>query len=403
MTKHQPKVLAHRLPRRWRSLPPALPAAVWLFLAVMPLHTLAEPAPTVRQFVVFSDFHLDGSTTTNTAFPARKTDSNLRLVTQAMEDARNRCPNPLFILNLGDNVRHRAPDNTSVDPVQIETRLQTLFRTHFPGVPVFAVPGNNDYGRDTQPHSEQSPAFLAGFSNLWYRPWLPAGTTFCSNGCYLATLPGLNHFQLLGLNSSYLEPGARDGGEVVRWATNALAQAARQSNTVWLACHIPPGQNAWRFIRAPFWDVTWQAGLLQYLATHHQLVQAMFCGHTHKDEFRLIGNENNPVLFVHIAPSISRCYDNNPAYQIFDVETNSGVLLDCQTYYLPLAAEGNHACWQFEYSFTNEYAEPDYSLTSLTDLSHRLGRNNKFADNYSVRDPKGRNDITPLIHIPVDQ
>lgn len=49
-------------------------------------------------------------------------------------------------------------------------------------------------------------------------------------------------------------------------------------------------------------------------AAHRNTILGSFAGHTHQDEFRLAVRD-----FIHITPSVSRVFGNNPAFEIVDV------------------------------------------------------------------------------------
>ena len=127
--------------------------------------------------------------------------------------------------------------------------------------------------------------------------------------------------------------------------------------------------------KTAYWSAGAQSNFLAVVAPHADVVTAIFCGHTHRDEFRIICHGAVPAVFVHITPSLSPCYLNNPGYQIFDLSTDTGKILDCRTYYLPFSANG--PAWALEYSFAAAFGQPAYDLPSLVSLQAQLRRGEK--------------------------
>ena len=177
-----------------------------------------------------------------------------------------------------------------------------------------------------------------------------------------------------------------------------------------LLLHIPPGFNPYPLpsLGGPFWNSRLNNRFVSFVAAHTN-VAAIFCGHSHMDEFRIIRSENRAVGFVHLAPSISPDHYNNPAYQIFDVDTNTGGFLDYTTYYLNLTdhpGDVSQAGWRPEYSFAKDYHLPGYNLKTLTALANGLqsGGDDSSCSNYlQFYDVAGANPFDTLMKFHADQ
>jgi sphingomyelin phosphodiesterase acid-like 3 len=282
-----------------------------------------------------------------------------------------------------------------------QASVARMFRAEFPNTPVFAALGNNDSDKD---HDLQSADFLAAWSKSWSQ-LLKAGPAkdnfkqhFPAHGWFAVDIPGMADFRLLVLNSSSFD--RRSAGSVadaeakaqLNWLTGEIDKAGREKKRLWLAFHMPPGLDPFDPVgKTAYWSADAQSNFLAVVATHADMVTAIFCGHTHRDEFRIICNGVVPAAFVHITPSLSPCYLNNPAYQVFDVETTSGKILDCRTYYLPFFANG--PAWSLEYSFATTFAGPAYDLPSLLSVQAQLRRGEKvdlFREFYGVSNVAGQ-------------
>ena len=387
----------------------------WLALI---LALLAGNPAFASEFIVLSDLHDTGPSQGQAALFKPGDDADGRLIKSALLDARTNCGGrPLFILCLGDILAHNAQRPPVFSPTNISGEVAGLVKSVFPGVPVFNVLGNND--SDTAVDSSgdadyqsQPPVFLGSYADSWsdlipdQRDKTNFLNTFAAHGWYSATVPGLPHVRLVGLDSTYFENarllahGGRDLTGILPalqclasnqfvWLSNQVSQARSEGVTLWLAFHIPPGLAPHQY-EQPFWEPHWNTAFLRLIATHRDTIGAIFCGHTHADEFRVIYAGSQPVAFVHIAPSISPIHGNNPAYQIFEADPQTARLLDCRTYNLTNQTGG----WSWEYSFTNQYAVPDYGLQSLVQLEASLQTNGAcwqmFSTFYSAGAPGAR-------------
>jgi sphingomyelin phosphodiesterase acid-like 3 len=88
------------------------------------------------------------------------------------------------------------------------------------------------------------------------------------------------------------------------------------------------------------------------------MIEAAFCGHTHMDEFRILHDSGKrPLVYMHVTPSVSPVFGNNPAYQIFSLDPAGQALADYFTRMLNLAAslDAGTAGWETEYRFSKAY------------------------------------------------
>jgi len=384
-----------------------------LLLAFLP----GNPA-VAAEFILFSDLHDTGASHGQPGLFATGHDADETLIASALQSARTNCAAPpQFILCLGDILAHANERPAHYSPTNVQSQVANLFKSVFPGVPVFNVLGNNDSDTaDGSPgdsdYLAQPPAFLDGFARAW-SDLIPDPAdrarvleTFTAHGWYYVNLPGLAKVRLVALDSTYFESKSLQGHDrrdtshrwpalqiqatnQFIWLSNQVSQARRDGVTLWLAFHIPPGLDPYQ-TNSPLWERSWNNALVNLITTYPDTIGAIFCGHTHSDEFRLIYAGGQPVAFVHVVPSISPIHKNNPAYQIFETDPQTARLLDCRTYCLTNPA----AAWSEEYSFTNQYTLPDYSLQSLKQLRALLETSSvswsSYTDSFSSGASGGR-------------
>jgi hypothetical protein len=110
---------------------------------------------------------------------------------------------------------------------------------------------------------------------------------------------------------------------------------------------------------ATFWKDEYQQRYLHIAADHRATILGTFAGHTHQDEFRFAGGD-----FVHITPSVSPIFGNNPAFEIVDV-SRRGAIGGYTAHHQPNVT----LPWSREYSFDDTYAKRSYDDAALTELA----------------------------------
>jgi hypothetical protein len=120
------------------------------------------------------------------------------------------------------------------------------------------------------------------------------------------------------------------------------------------------------------WDQTHAAAFLALLKRYTDTVAAGFAGHTHMDDFRLIGDAEGRYGFALITPAVSPIFGQNPAFRTVVYDTQGGIL-DQTTYDLTnlpqaTAAGGLSPEWRAEYTFTRQWSLPRVDLPSLDRL-----------------------------------
>jgi hypothetical protein len=143
---------------------------------------------------------------------------------------------------------------------------------------------------------------------------------------------------------------------------------------VWLLFHIPPGMNVYNTVEdgtcptltpQTFWKDEYTSKYLSITARHRKTIIGSFAGHTHQDEFRLATGD-----FIHVTPSVTPIFGNNPAFEIVDVRRN-GDVAGYTAWHLPNVT----LPWVREYEFTEAYGKRRYDVAALTELAADIGSN----------------------------
>src|SRR5208283_449159 len=114
--------------------------------------------------------------------------------------------------------------------------------------------------------------------------------------------------------------------DLLAWLESSLAAARQADEKVWLLFHVPPGIDVaatmheheslakegpspaaavCRKAAVPLWNPEMTSQFDSLLENYHNTVIASFAGHTHTDDFRLIGGPGSKQEFVLINPPIS--------------------------------------------------------------------------------------------------
>ena len=276
-----------------------------------------------------------------------------------------------------------------------------------PGVPVFAALGNND--SDKGDYAEPSTAFLHSVGQDWSRAWgdLPAGAraaaaaSFERAGNYAVPDPAVANHQFIILNSNrWAAHNARACGETdpdpggqFQWLGDVLGTVKRAGGSATLVMHVLPGIDAMRSSMGQpqsLWTERCTEKFVAELTAYRGVVREIYAGHIHRDDFRILPDrEGKPLLPIHIAPSISPIYFNNPGVEIGWYDKHTGELRDYATFKLDLTLP--NPTWTAEYVFSRAYGHPRPDLAALKQLSLEIhessphsGVGEKWANYYTV-------------------
>ena len=331
-------------------------------------------------------------------------DTNWRLLHSALEQTGAALPHPTFVLITGDFLAHHFRDQFNAaardhsDPafrgfVDKTMRFLALeIEVVFPNTPILPALGNNDevcgdfelepggpFLTDTLPVMR---GLVGGRADRDFeRDWKRYGN-------YSVTVPGVRGVRLIFANTVFFSRRYRNtcgaaGGDdpgraTLAWLEAELMAAKRAHQRVWLAFHVPPGIDGFATWRQgacpdriiPMWADAYAQPVYALLRRYADTVAAAFAGHTHMDDFRLIGDAKGNFAFALITPAVSPIFGQNPAFRTVTYDSAGGIL-DQATYDLTNLSETDADTppkWRLEYTFTADWRLPRVDLASLERL-----------------------------------
>jgi sphingomyelin phosphodiesterase acid-like 3 len=266
----------------------------------------------------------------------------------------------------------------------------------FKGLPVYLALGNNDsrcnHNRldlhDTYLKTTGQ-AVIDALVGIRKSERKRALETYESAGYYAVTMAApMKKTRLLVLDDIYLmthyatceadEKDQRGADEQIAWLNNQLDEAQKAGQQVWVMGHLPPTINAYSTLSkgaaicsgAQATTYLSTDKLSTSLTTHAGIVRLALFGHTHMDEFALLGSQDTGVP-VKVIASVTAVSGNTPSFTVGQVQPSNATLTDYSVY---LASNqcGVGTQWELEYRFGETYHEPSFTPKSLTELIARF-------------------------------
>lgn len=371
--------------------------------------------------------------TTPAAFSQYGSDTNWWLLKSAMKQFPVTAPHPSFVMVTGDLLAHNFPQSYQSathdpDPQQYhEFVLKTVqflalqMQREFPGTRIFITPGNND--NDCGDYTIEANGTFLGDTAPVERE-LAAGddelvSTWKSLGSFNVPHPSLPGVRIISLNSIFLSQkyqalssshgctpvSSTAAADLLTWLEKNLAAAAQANQKVWLMFHIPPGIDGYASAMSrqgsigkgaadnaetcgksivPMWVPEWTAQFDALLAKYQSTVIAGFAGHTHSDDFRLIGDAGPERKFVLVDPAISPVYQQNPSFRVVDYRSDGNVT-NQSTYYLTnltTASKTTRGRWKKEYTYARKWKLGELNSASLGKLYNKVSTNDQVRDQW---------------------
>lgn len=358
-------------------------------------------------------------------------ETNYFLLKSAFEAMHHKIEKPDFMIFTGDYICHdfgenytKYSGNSNMDDMhkfllKTITYITKQATTIFPEVLIIPTFGNNDsYCGDY--HLQNNGEFLQDFSKL-YKPILgnclstTEAVNFEKHGYYSIKSPLNTSLKIISLNSIYFSikyqsdkytwncncqnPKQNQDSiaqKELKWFEEQLADSKIKNEKVWIITHIPPGINVFNTIEKNtdknnvkavlYWNEKYNKQYLDLLETYSNQIFTTMTGHTHMDDFKL-HNTNSSASYIHISPSVSPVFGNNPAFQIIDYNITQSKFTDYTTYFINIEDQ-QPTQWKKEYSFTETYPVKnldamayDSLYTAMnTDSTYRL----KYSHNFGV-------------------
>jgi sphingomyelin phosphodiesterase acid-like 3 len=377
------------------------------FLSVSDIHFNPFADPTIvakLEAADASEWEAILASSTVTAFPSYGSDINDALFRSAVAEMQKQLAKPAFVLISGDFLAHGfektyqqyATDKSkpayTAFVAKTNAYIASVFRHAFPGVRIYPVLGNNDSDCGDYAVAPDG-VFLANFRDVW-KPLVGSASfdrRFATGGYYHADIPALRDVRIIALNTNFFStnyqdpcgtPGPDPGVKELVWFEAELQLARELGKRVWLLFHIPPGMDVYDSVTyggacpaikaQTFWKDEYLQQYLAITARYAKTIAGSFAGHTHQDEFRIASGD-----FVHITPSITPIFGNNPAFEVVNV-TRRGDLTGYTAWHLPNVT----LPWAREYSFDEAYGKTRYDTAALTQLASAINSVPATRDQY---------------------
>jgi sphingomyelin phosphodiesterase acid-like 3 len=356
-----------------------------------------------------------------TAYSPYGQDTNWWLLRSAFDAMRKTDPDPALVMITGDLLAHgfpqayaKATQDTKPEHYRAFVSKTVSFvtselRQRYSRSQILLTPGNNDDecgdydiegGGPFLKDSARTARNLARGGGQFTADWKALGSFTVRP----RSIPGVrivsvnsvffsNKYQAANFADSCSPVDSKSATRTFAWLESTLARAAQNHEKVWLMFHIPPGIDGYATMvsyrslsqaadskdlcsRAivPMWKPYW-TGLFTHLVAEYQTtIAAMFAGHDHTDDFRVLHAGESNEQFVLIDPPISPIYGQNPAFRVVTF-AGGGQLVDQNTYYLTnleAAQSDVPGIWTREYSFVEKWHSPRLDATSLNTIYDQM-------------------------------
>ncbi len=351
-------------------------------------------------------------------------DTNFVLLQSALHAIAARMADADFVIFPGDLLSHNfEADAASAFDVAIGSVEQRHFAERtarfviealnraLPGKPLIVALGNTDSecgDYAIEPGGEflgQTAEFVRNAAGS-ERVTADFEESYRAGGYYAVRHPTVDEAVILVLNdvlwsreyANKCGSGGQDAAwRQLQWLRAKLAEQAAKDAKVWIVHHIPWGIDAYSTLHAqakscragivPFLREDISGPLVALLQSHAETMEINFSGHIHSDDFRLLLDEDGRAIAVDkIVPAISPVFGQNPGFQLFSYDVQSGKPLDYTTYYLSnleTLSTDVAGDWRQEYVFSEAYGQKEFSVQSVARLWKDLARPGLARDVYT--------------------
>jgi len=338
----------------------------------------------------------------------RGTDSPWPLVVSSLREARQKEPAPLFITVSGDLLAHgfickfrkldssATPAETAAFAAKTIAFLAQQLHSNYPSTPIYFALGNNDSGCGDYQETPESAFLKAVAASFAADAGDPAAResiarSFTHLGDYSVMLPApirdtrLVVLQDIFASTHYKEcDGSSDASpaaEQIAWLRKQLTEARDAGQQVWVMGHIPPGVDVYttyhRYLFAPGEACNVKqpqmylssTALGDTIAEFGDIVRLAIFAHTHMDEIKLLQAPDGSAVPVKLVPSISPINGNDPSFLVAQVSPPNATIKDYEVY---TASNAQGAGWGLEYRYSAVYHLPDFSASSVQQLTSDL-------------------------------
>jgi sphingomyelin phosphodiesterase acid-like 3 len=363
------------------------------------------------------------SRSSSTAYSPYGQDPNWALLQSALDAMRKAEPDPALVMITGDLLAHGFPQkyaqaipDTNRDHYRAFVAKTVSFialelRKRYSKSQILLTPGNND--DDCSDYNiEAGGAFLSDTAwTTWRLGRAVRGLTgeWKSLGSYTLQPRHIRGLRIVSVNSvffsnKYQSVNFADGCAVVQsdgpartfsWLESTLRNATQNREKVWIMMHIPPGIDGYSTMVSyrslsqaassapgdlcsqaivPMWKPFWTDLFDRLIAQYSTTITAIFAGHDHTDDFRVIHAGQANQQFVLIDPPVSPIYGQNPAFRIVTFAAG-GALTDQTTWYLTNLEAARitvPGTWMPEYTFANKWQSSRLDAASLNSIYDQI-------------------------------
>ncbi len=366
------------------------------------------------------------SRSSSTAYSPYGQDPNWWLLESALDAMRKAEPDPTLVMITGDLLAHGFPQkyaqaipDTNRDHYRAFVAKTVSFialelRKRYSKPQIFLTPGNNDddcgdynieAGGPFLSDTARTIRSLARASGRFTGEWKSLGSYTLQprhiRGLRIVSVNSVffsNKYQSLSFANGCAAVQSDGPARTFSWLESTLSRAAQNREKAWIMMHIPPGIDGYSTMVSyrslsqaassapgdlcsqaivPMWKPFWTDLFDRLIAQYPTTITAIFAGHNHTDDFRVIHAGQAGQQFVLIDPPVSPIYGQNPAFRIVTFAAG-GALTDQTTWYLTnLEAARTTApgTWMPEYTFAAKWQSPRLDAASLNSIYDQIRSN----------------------------
>lgn len=300
----------------------------------------------------------------------------------------------IFVVVTGDFVAHNIWETTKEQVIDSIKQQTELINKYFPKTPVYYAMGNHDMHPTNlfaNPAQKDYTNWLYKVVNEQWTQWLDdeARATINKGGFYTHRVKdgpriiSLNSMYCYVLNWWLIYDPIDPAGQLI-WLADTLHQAEANGEMVYIIQHISVGTvDCLQEYSRELWRI---------LSRFQCIIKALFTGHAHLDETKLIydiDDLNKPIIPVHNGGSVTTFEEVNVNYKVYDVDTKSWDILNAESWIFNLNEPGETAKWYKLYSFKDEFNVPSTKPEDLDKAVQQLATSEDLMRKYNWFYAKG--------------
>ncbi|XP_059620637.1 sphingomyelin phosphodiesterase-like [Phlebotomus argentipes] len=313
----------------------------------------------------------------------RGCDSPWHTLKNVVQEIKRRYSKIDMIYFTGDIIDHFKWATSVAGNKESITNLTQLFKSAFPGIPLYPVLGNHE----SHPANTFAPSSVEGenISSQWlyehvadiWSDWLPRAAleTLREAGYYTVKL--YNGLRIVAINNNFcyhtnvwLLHNTTYFAQQLEWLQEVLQRATTAREKVHIISHIPANE---RDCFGP-----WAREYRKLVEKFSPIISGIFNGHTHEDEFNVFYSKSDPSKALNVAwngGSATTFAYFNSNFRMYYADLTNFEVLDYDTWWYNLT-EANltptrRPTWH-SYSFAREYGLKSLSPASVDKLVREL-------------------------------